>query len=80
MALHIVPPALPPEETPARKARKRVAASPKPASMLQCHRCGCREMIQTLTGVMYQAGRSKGGTKSLICADCHRRGERVVVI
>lgn len=58
---------------------RRDPIDPKPAAMLQCARCGGREVIETRVGVMYVAGRARGGTKSLLCADCHRKGERVVL-
>jgi hypothetical protein len=51
----------------------------KPAHMIQCPRCGGREVIETKTGMLRRDGRAFGGTKTLICAGCHRNGERVVV-
>lgn len=72
MALHLV------KTGPKRRASR--ASDPKPATMLQCPRCGGREIIETKVGVLYAAGKAKGGTKSLLCADCHRRGERVVLV
>ena len=78
MALHLVPTEPQPEE-PAKRARRRIASVRAPA-MLQCPRCGCRETIETKTGVLLVNGKARGGTKSLVCADCHRRGERVVVL
>jgi len=48
--------------------------------MLQCPRCGGREVIETKVGVMYVDGKARGGTRCLLCADCHRRGDRVVLI
>ena len=53
-------------------------AAPKPATMLQC-RCGSREFIETKTGVLFENGKAKGGSKQLICAACMLKGERVVV-
>jgi hypothetical protein len=63
---------------PAERVRQRIRAMPKPASMLQC-RCGGREVIVTWTGVLWQAGKTKGGTKQVLCASCFARGERVVL-
>ena len=76
--LHVIPgtPAL---DTPAEQVRKRVRAMPKPATMIQCHRCGGREVIETKIGVLLQAGKTKGGTKQLLCACCLLKGERVVL-
>ncbi|MBT2326113.1 hypothetical protein J7E62_27675 [Variovorax paradoxus] len=76
MPLKLVPAA---EPSPAEKVRQRVRAAPKPASMLQCNRCGGRELIETKTGVLYQDGKPKGGTKQLLCATCLMKGERVVI-
>lgn len=78
MKLHVIT-GRPAPDTPAERIRKRIRALPKPAEMLQCHRCGGREVIETKTGVTLQGGRTKGGTKTLICAGCLGRGERVVV-
>ncbi len=76
--LYVIPGSKPPD-TPAQRVRNRIKAMPKPASMIQCHRCGGREIIETKTGVMFKNGRPSGGTKTLICASCHRSGERVVL-
>lgn len=69
----------PAPDTAQEKARKRVRAMPKPAAMIQCHRCGGREVIETKTGVMRKNGKPSGGTKQLLCAGCFMKGERVVV-
>lgn len=73
MPLHVVPPAPAPEDR-----RKRLRAT-KPAELLQCRRCGGREVLETRVGVLYVGGKTKGGTKALVCAECHRKGERVVL-
>lgn len=65
--------------TPEEAVRKRLRKSEKPAEMLQCHRCGCRELFEARTGVMYREGRSSGGTKALLCSACFMKGQRVVV-
>lgn len=69
----------PPPDTPAERVRKRVRAMPKPPYVAQCCRCGGREMMETKIGVMIKNGKPTGGTKQLLCAHCHRKGERVVV-
>jgi len=73
--LRVVPPSTP---GPAEKARQRIKAMPKPATMLEC-RCGGRELIETKTGVLFKDGKPTGGTKQMICAACLAKGERVVV-
>lgn len=73
--LKLVPPEPP---GPAEKARQRVKKMDRPASMLEC-RCGCRELIETKSGVLFKDGKPTGGTKQMICAACLARGERVVV-
>lgn len=74
--LKLVPPA---EPSPSEKVRQRVKAMPKPGFLLQCPRCGGRELIETKTGVLWENGKAKGGTKQYLCANCYMRGERVVV-
>lgn len=69
----------PAPDTPLEQVRKRVRATDKPASMIQCHRCGGREFIEAKTGVMMKNGRPTGGTKALLCVGCLLRGERVMV-
>jgi hypothetical protein len=69
----------PPPETPAHKVRERVKTA-KPPSMLQCRRCGGREVIEAKTGVLYSGGRTKGGVKTLLCVLCLTKGERVVLL
>lgn len=66
-------------ETQAEEVRKRVRATPKPATMVQCHRCGGREVIETKIGVMMKNGKPTGGTKALLCVVCLLNGERVVI-
>ena len=70
----------PAPDTPAERVRKRVRALPKPATMIQCHRCGGREVIETKVGMLFKNGRAQGGTRTILCATCHRQGERVVLV
>lgn len=74
MTLHLVPPAAAPD---APKLKSRTAS--KPAEMLQCPRCGGREMIETVIGAMLQARKLKGGTRQIVCFSCMLKGERVVL-
>ena len=76
--LHLIQGTLAPD-TPAEQVRKRVRAMPKPATMVQCHRCGGREVIETKIGVLMKNGKPTGGTKTLICVCCLLKGERVVL-
>ena len=77
--LHLIQGTLAPD-TPAEKVRKRVRAMPKPPTMVQCHRCGGREVIETKIGVLMKNGKPTGGTRTLICVSCLLQGERVVLI
>lgn len=47
--------------------------------MLEC-KCGCREFVETKTGVLFKSGKPYGGTKQLLCAACLLKGERVVIV
>ncbi|MEH6565568.1 MAG: hypothetical protein V7756_09625 [Halopseudomonas sp.] len=68
-----------PPDTPKQRSLDKVKRTAKPASMIQCHRCGGRELIETKTGVMLKNGKPTGGTKQLLCACCFMKGERVVL-
>ncbi|MGY2258124.1 hypothetical protein [Pseudomonas sp. SDO55104_S430] len=65
--------------TPAEEVRKRVRAAPKPPTMVQCHRCGGREVIESKIGVLMKNGKPTGGTKALLCLACLLKGERVTL-
>lgn len=69
----------PAPDTPAERVRRRIRAHLRPDAMIQCHRCGGRETIAATTGVLIRNGRTRGGTKQLLCAACLMRGERVVL-
>jgi hypothetical protein len=69
----------PAPDTPVEQVRKRVRAMAKPPAMIQCHRCGGREVIETKTGVMLKNGKYSGGTKQFLCVSCLLRGERVTL-
>ena len=71
---------VPASEPDAReKLRQRLTRQPKPATMLEC-RCGSRELIAAKSGVLFKDGKAVGGTKTLLCAACLAKGERVVVL
>lgn len=69
----------PAPDSPLERVRKRTKATPKPAAMAECRRCGGREFIETRTGVLLRAGRPSGGTKTMICVICFANGERVAI-
>lgn len=78
-ALHVIP-GTAPADTPAERVRQRIKAMPKPSILLQCRRCGGREFLETKVGVEFVEGRTRGGTKTLLCALCLLKGERVVIL
>ena len=68
-------------DTPIERIRQRLREQKRPKPILQCPRCGCREMIEARTGAYIGArGVLAGGAINILCADCLRRGERVTVI
>ena len=75
MTLHLIPAAPKPDDPPNSRAKR----ASKPADMLQCPRCGGREVTQTLIGAMLVAGKLKGGTRQIVCFGCMLKGERVVL-
>ena len=76
--LHLIQ-GTPAPDTPAEQVRNRVRAMPRPATMIQCHRCGGREVIETKIGVLMKNGKPTGGTKQLLCVGCLLQGERVML-
>jgi hypothetical protein len=69
----------PPPDTPKQRATDRIKRTQKPASMIQCHRCGCREVLPLTTGALLRNGKVSGGTTVHVCASCYMKGERVVL-
>lgn len=69
-----------PPIAPKEEVRRRIRRHPKPAAMLQCHKCGGREVIAARSGVLVKGGKPVGGTKALLCAMCFAKGERVVLL
>ena len=51
----------------------------KVGALLECPRCKGREVIEARIGVEIAEGKPRGGTKVLLCAGCHRQGERVAL-
>lgn len=70
----------PAPDTPKEQVRKRARAHLKPPALIDCHRCGGREIIETRIGALVRSRRVTGGTKQYLCASCFMRGERVVLI
>lgn len=66
-------------DTPAEQVRKRVRAMPKPDELLQCPRCGGREVIETKIGAVRKNGKASGGTKSILCVACFLNGHRIAL-
>lgn len=73
--VHLVPATPNPPEPVNSRAKK----ASKPADMIQCPRCGGREVIETVIGALIQARKLKGGTRQLICVGCMLKGERIVI-
>lgn len=69
----------PPPDTPKQRVVDRIKAHPKPATMLQCPRCGGRDVLEVKNGVMLENGKLHGGVKMIVCACCYVKGERVVL-
>ena len=65
-------------DTQAERVRKRVRQT-KSGPIVQCHRCGGREVIETKIGVIMKDGKPSSGTKQLLCAGCLMKGERVTI-
>lgn len=66
--------------TPAAEVKRRMRRHPKPAGMIRCHKCGGGEVLETRSNVVFEGGKTKRGTKILICAMCFMRGERVALL
>lgn len=77
--LHVVH-GTPAPDTPAERVRKRVRRHAKPEHMLTCPRCGGHEVIEAKIGVVKKDGKTTGGTKSILCAGCLLKGQRVVIL
>lgn len=69
----------PPPDTREQRVVDRIKAAPKPADLIQCHRCGCREVLPLTTGAVLKNGKVSGGTTVHVCASCYMKGERVVL-
>lgn len=71
MKLHVVKSAEGGQNTRQRRVRS--------GNMLECHRCGGREVLLTRIGAHDNAGRLVGGTVQGLCAVCFLDGQRVVI-
>jgi len=79
LKLHVIP-GTPAPDTATERVRKRVRVHKKPAAVIDCHRCGGREVIETRIGAVLNGRRASGGTRQYLCALCFMRGERVVLL
>lgn len=64
---------------PADKVRAKRKADPNPGFLIQCPRCGGREITPTLLGATMKGGKVTGGTKAYVCVCCLLKGERVAL-
>jgi len=69
----------PPPDTREQRVIDRIKKLRKPASMIQCPRCGSREVLPLTTGALLRDGKVTGGTTVHVCASCFMKGERVVL-
>lgn len=69
----------PPPDSAEQRVIDRIKRAPKPADLIQCHRCGCREVLPLTTGAVLKNGKVSGGTTVHVCAACFLKGERVVL-
>jgi hypothetical protein len=69
----------PPPDTREQRVIDRIKKTRKPANMIQCPRCGSREVLPLTTGALLRDGKVTGGTTVHVCASCFMKGERVVL-
>lgn len=77
--LHVIDGGTPPPDTALERVRKRVNKQPKPGHLLRCKRCSGTATMEVTIGAEVFRGRTRGGTKQLICAVCALQGELVVL-
>lgn len=78
LKLHVIE-GTPPPDTVKERVRANRRADPNPAGVLQCRRCGSREMIEVRSGATLRNGRLSGGTVQILCASCYAKGDRAIV-
>lgn len=69
----------PPPDTREQRVIDRIKKLAKPPGMIQCPRCGSREVLPLTTGALLRNGKVAGGTTVHVCASCFMNGERVVL-
>lgn len=69
----------PAPDTLTERVRANRRKDHRPPDMLQCPRCGGREVIEARNGATFSGGKLSGGTRTVLCVLCLVRGERVVV-
>lgn len=78
MALKLIHGTKPPD-TPKQRVIDGIRRMPKPPTVLQCPRCGGRDVLELRTGAMVRNRKVVGGTKQVVCAHCYMKGERVML-
>lgn len=78
MAKFTIIPGTPPPDTPKQRVIDRLKAHKDP-EILECPRCAGREVLELRSGVTHQQGKITGGIKTVVCATCFLKGERVVL-
>jgi hypothetical protein len=79
MAKFTVIPGTPPPDTPKQRVINRLKAIERPPEILECPRCAGREVLELRSGVTHKDGKISGGIKTVVCATCFLKGERVVL-
>jgi len=69
----------PPPDTREQRVVDRIKKTARTPDLIQCHRCGCREVLPLTTGAVLKNGKVSGGTTVHVCAACFMKGERVVL-
>lgn len=70
----------PPPDTREQRVIDRIKKTARSPDLIQCHRCGAREVLPLTTGAVLKNGKVSGGTTVHVCAACFLKGERVVLV
>jgi hypothetical protein len=71
------------ELSPADKVLSRVKKQPRPDGMLQCPRCGSRDVINIRNGVIVKAGRQTFRGTQIVkdaCGLCWKKGATIQMV
>jgi hypothetical protein len=66
-------------DTPKQRVIDRLRAGEKHAEILECPRCDGREVLELRSGAALFDGKVSGGMKTVVCAACFMKGERIVL-